>query len=95
MSLLVTFPFFHFFSKFLVYFLFFVMVSFKKVKDVHRWLANREVFEPKATKSKIGPLGQFFDLEYEVPKKGFLISESRTLGGVEDGYFYLVAFASI
>ena len=69
------------------------MVSFEKVKDVHRWLADCKAFEPKATKSKVGPSGRLFDLEYEVLDNGFLVSESMTMDGVEQGYFYLIAFA--
>ena len=69
------------------------MASFEKVKDVYRWLADREAFEPKATKSKVDPSGRLFGLEYEVPKEGFLVSESRTVGDVEEGYFYLASFS--
>ena len=70
------------------------MTSFEKVKDVHGWLVNREAFEPRATRSKVDLSERLFDLEYEVPEEGFLVSESRTVDGVDEGYFYLVAFAS-
>ena len=66
------------------------MASFEKVKDVHGWLA---AFEPKATKSKVDFLGRLFSFEYKVPEEGFLVSDSRTVGGVEKGCFYLIAFA--
>ena len=68
------------------------MASFRKMRDVNGWLADREEFEPKAMELKVGPLGRLFNLEYEVPEEGFLVSESHTEGGVEEGYFYLVAF---
>ena len=68
------------------------MASFEKVGDVYGWLANREAFEPRATRSKVGPSRQLFDLEYKVPKEEFLVSENRTVDGVEEGYFYLTAF---
>ena len=69
------------------------MASFKKVDDVHGWIANHEVFEPKAIRSKVDHSGRLFDLEYEVSKEGFLVSDSRTVGGAEEKYFYLAAFA--
>ena len=69
------------------------MASFENVKDVHGWLTDRKVFEPKVTKPKVNPSRRLFGLEYEVSKEGFLVSESRTVGGVKKGYFYLVVFA--
>ena len=63
------------------------MASFEKVRDIHGWLVDREVFEPKATKSKVSPSRQLFSLEYEVSEEGFLVSESRIVGGMEEGYF--------
>ena len=68
------------------------MVSFEKVKEVHGWLVDREAFEPKATKSKVNISRQLFGLEYKVPEEGFLVSESRIVGDVEEGYFHLVVF---
>ena len=68
------------------------MASFRSVRDVNGWLADREEFEPKATKSKVSSFGRLFSLEYEVPKGGFLISESHTEGSVDEGYFYMAAF---
>ena len=69
------------------------MASFEKVKDVHGWLANHETFKPRATRSKVDPLWKLFGLEYKVPEKGFLVSDSRIVVHVEEGYFYLAAFA--
>ena len=62
-----------FFSSFL-----FVMANFEKVKDVHGWLANHEVFETMATKLKVDPSRRLFGLEYEVYEEGFLVSEVRS-----------------
>ena len=69
------------------------MASFEKVKDVYGWLANRETFESRATKSKVDPLEWLFDLKYKIPRVGFLVSKNRIVDSVEDGYFYFVAFA--
>ena len=69
-----------------------VMTSFEKVKDVYKWLADHEMFEPRANRSKVDPSRQFFGLEYEVSEEGFLVSDSRIVGGVEEGYFYVVTF---
>ena len=33
-----------------------------------------------------------FGLKYDVPKEGFLVSENKTVDGVDEGYFYLIAF---
>ena len=69
------------------------MASFEKVRDVHSWLADREMFEPKATRSKVGLSGWLFDLEYEVLEEGYLVSENKTVDGVKERYFYFVVFA--
>ena len=69
------------------------MVSSDKVKDVHGWLANREAFEIRAIRLKVSPSGRLFGLEYEIPEEGLLVSDSRIVDGVDEGYFYLVAFA--
>ena len=69
------------------------MASFEKVKDVHGWLVDREAFEPRATRSKVDPSRRLFGLEYKVSEKGFLVSDSRIVVHVEEGYFYLAAFA--
>ena len=50
------------------------MASFKRVKDANRWLADSEEFEPKATKSKVGPLRWLFGLEYDVPSERAQVS---------------------
>ena len=31
-----------------------IMSSFEKVKDVHEWLTDREAFEPRVIRSKVG-----------------------------------------
>ena len=67
----------------------FVMASFEMVKNIHGWLTDRKAFEPRATRSKVDPLRQIFGLEYEIPKEGFLVTNSRT---VDERYFYLVSF---
>ena len=69
------------------------MVSFDKMKDVHGWLANREAFEIRAIRLKVSPSGRLFGLEYEIPEEGLLVSDSRIVDGVDEGYFYLVARA--
>ena len=61
------------------------MASFEKVGDAHGWLTDREAFEPSPTKSKVDPLGRLFNLEYEVPKEGFLVNDSHIKGGVTEG----------
>ena len=63
------------------------------MKDIHGWLADREVFEPKATKLKVDTSRWLFDLKYEVLEGEFLVSDNRTVGGVEEGYFYFIAFS--
>ena len=68
------------------------MASFKRMKDVNGWLADHEEFEPNAMKSKIDPSRRHFDLEYDVLLKGFQVSESHTICGVEERYFYLFSF---
>ena len=68
------------------------MASFEKVRDVHGWLADCEAFEFRATTLKVGLLRWLFNLKYEVPKEGFQVSENKTVDGMEEGYFYLVAF---
>ena len=76
-----------FHNKFLSLSLLFLIASFRRVRDVNGWLADREEFEAEAIKSKVDPPKQLFDLEYEVLEEGFLLSKSHTEGGVEDGYF--------
>ena len=62
------------------------------MKDGNGWLVDYEEFEPRATKSKVDPSRWLFDLEYDVPLEGVQVSQSRTVNGVDEGHFYLVAF---
>ena len=94
LSLLLKFPFvFIFFLVSLFSSPLSIMASFEKVKDVHGWLADREAFDPRVTRSKVNPLRQIFGLKYEVPEERFLVSDSKIVGGVKEGYFFLITFA--
>ena len=55
-------------------------------------MVDHEKFEPKATKSKVGLLGRFFSLEYVVPLERAQVTKTHTVDGVDEGYFYLIAF---